>query len=183
MEGGIITHDGQLVFLDAGDCTMATDFFLKLDGVKGESMDAAHAGEIDIESFSWGETNATTIGSATGGAGAGKVKFDSLVFTARVNIASPQLALMCASGQHIPIAVLTARKAGGKQEEYYKVTFKTVFITHYRSAAVASADDIPRDEITCAFGEYVIEYRPQTKEGGLGSAVLNGWNQIMNKKA
>ena len=160
----------------------AADFFLKLDGVKGESTDATHAGEIDIESFSWGETNTTSIGSATSGAGSGKVKFDSLVFTSRVSSASPQLALMCASGQHSATAVLTVRKAGGNQEEYYKVTFKTVFLTQYRSVGAESTDVIPRDEITCAFGEYVIEYRPQTKDGKLGSAIVNGWNQIMNKK-
>lgn len=160
-----------------------TDFFLKIDGVKGESTDSQHAGEIDVESFSWGETNTTTIGSATTGAGAGKAKFESVAITTRASIASPYLALMCASGQHAPTAVLTARKAGGKQEEYYKVTFKIVFITQYRSVAVAGIDLIPRDEITFVFGEYVIEYRPQGKEGTLGSPVMNGWNQMTNTKA
>ena len=33
---------------------MAVDMFLKLDGIEGESKDAKHAGEIDIESFAWG---------------------------------------------------------------------------------------------------------------------------------
>jgi type VI secretion system secreted protein Hcp len=162
---------------------MATDFFLKLDGIKGESMDAAHAGEIDIESFSWGETNPTTIGSATGGAGAGKVRFDEFIFTTRVSSASPQLALQCASGQHFPNVVLTVRKAGGQQEEYYKVTFKTVFLTKYRSVGMQGSDPIPLDEVTCVFGSYIMEYKPQTKDGKLGSAVMNGWNQITNKKA
>jgi type VI secretion system secreted protein Hcp len=160
-----------------------TDFFLKIDTVKGESADSQHGGEIDVESFSWGETNSTSIGSATTGAGAGKVKFDSMAITTRVSCASPQLALMCASGQHVPTAVLTVRKAGGKQEEYYKVTFKTVFVTQYRSIAVAGTDLMPRDELTFVFGEYVIEYRPQGKEGMLGSPVMNGWSQITNAKA
>ena len=162
---------------------MVTDFFLKIDNVKGESADSKHGGEIDVESFSWGETNPTSLGSATVGAGAGKVKFDSMVITTRVSSASPQLALMCASGLHAATAVLTVRKAGGTQEEYYKVTFKTVFITQYRSVAVAGIDLIPRDEISFAFGEYMIEYRPQNKEGTLGSPILNGWNQIKNTKA
>ena len=30
------------------------DAFLKLDGIKGESADAKHKGEIDVMSFSWG---------------------------------------------------------------------------------------------------------------------------------
>lgn len=160
-----------------------TDFFLRLDGIKGESADAVHAGEIDVESFSWGETNATTIGSATGGAGAGKVKFDQFVITTRVSSASPELAFKCAAGAHIPTGTLTVRKAGGKQEEFYKVNFKILFITHYRSIAVAGTDLIPRDEITFEVGEYKIEYRPQAKEGSLGAAVIKGWNQITNRSA
>ena len=160
---------------------MITDFFLKMDGVKGESQDATHKEQIDIESFSWGEQSPTTIGSATSGAGAGKVRFDSFVFTALVSQASPTLALMCANGTHAPTAVLTARKAGGKQEAYYRVTFKTVFITAYKSIGVGT-DLIPRDEVTCVFGEYEIDYRPQLKDGGLGASIKTGWNQMTNKK-
>jgi type VI secretion system secreted protein Hcp len=175
----------QLVILNAEAYTMKTDFFLKIDGVKGESADAQHTGEIDVETFSWGESNTTTLGApATGsGAGAGKARFDSLFIITRVSSASPQLALMVASGKHAQTAVLTARKAGGTQQEYYKVTFGTVFVTQYRSMAVAGTDLIPRDEISLAFGQYVIEYRPQLKDGTLGSPIMNGWSQITNTKA
>lgn len=161
---------------------MATDYFLKIDGVKGESQDASHKEQIDIESFIWGENTPTTIGSATGGAGAGKVKFDSFVFTARVSQASPTFALMCASGTHAPTAVLVARKAGGKQEEFYKVTFKTVFITAYKSIGVGGTEVLPRDEVTCVFGEYEIDYKTQLKDGGVGPSIKTGWNQVTNKK-
>lgn len=161
---------------------MATDYFLKMDGVKGESQDATHKDQIDVESFSWGENNVTTIGSATSGAGAGKVKFDTFVFVTRVSQASPILAQMCANGTHAPTAVLTARKAGGKQEEYYKVTFKTVFITAYKSIGAGGTEVIPRDEVTCLFGEYEIDYKPQSGDGKLGASIKTGWNQIMNKK-
>jgi hypothetical protein len=62
------------------------------------------------------------------------------------------------------------------------VTFKTVFLTQYRSVGAESTDVIPRDEVSCVFGEFVIEYRGQQKDGSLGTAIFNGWNQIMNKK-
>ena len=32
------------------------DYFLKIEGVESESTDAKHKGEIELESFSWGET-------------------------------------------------------------------------------------------------------------------------------
>jgi bacteriocin-like protein len=34
----------------------AVDVFAKIGDIKGESMDTAHKGEIEIESFSWGVT-------------------------------------------------------------------------------------------------------------------------------
>ena len=33
---------------------MAVDYFLKVDGIPGESVDAKHKGEIDVLAFSWG---------------------------------------------------------------------------------------------------------------------------------
>ncbi len=47
---------------------MAVDYFLQIAGIDGESTDAKHKGWIDVESWSWGETNS---GSAHRGAGAG----------------------------------------------------------------------------------------------------------------
>ena len=35
----------------------AVDYFIKFDGIKGESADAKHKDEIDVESWSWGETH------------------------------------------------------------------------------------------------------------------------------
>lgn len=45
---------------------MIGDYFLKLEGVDGESQDADHEGEIDIVSFGW--TLSTEVSSAKSGA-------------------------------------------------------------------------------------------------------------------
>ena len=37
---------------------MAADFFLQITGIAGESTDAKHKNWIDVESWTWGETNA-----------------------------------------------------------------------------------------------------------------------------
>ena len=51
---------------------MAVDYFLKLDGIQGESVDDKHKDEIQIMSFSWGGSQTSSV-SGTGGSGAGKV--------------------------------------------------------------------------------------------------------------
>src|SRR5256885_3864946 len=100
----------------------AVDYFLKVDGIEGESTDSKHKGEIDVQSFSWGETQSGTF-AAGGGGGAGKVAMQDFHFVMGVNKSSPKLMLACANGQHIKQAVLTCRKAGTDQQEYMKWTF------------------------------------------------------------
>jgi len=85
---------------------MAVDYFLKLDGIPGESTDAKHKDEIDTLAFSWGVSQSGSSGPG-GGGGAGKAVFEDLLVVARTSKASPKLLLACASGQHIKTAVLT----------------------------------------------------------------------------
>lgn len=88
-----------------------TDFFLKIDGIDGESADGKHKGEIDLLSWSWGETQSGAH-AAGGGGGAGKVSMQDFHFTMTVNKATPKLIQACAGGDHIKSAILTCRKAG-----------------------------------------------------------------------
>src|SRR5918992_6143919 len=96
----------------------AIDYFLKIDGIAGESPDSKHKGEIDVESWSWGETHAAPPGPVGGGSGAGKVQMHDLHVTANMSKASPQLMLACASGTQLKSAVLTGRRAGASQLEF-----------------------------------------------------------------
>ena len=70
---------------------MPFDAFLKIEtpNVAGESTDSKHKGEIEIYSFSLGASNPTTIGSATGGAGAGKVSLSSFNFMKKTDKVQP----------------------------------------------------------------------------------------------
>ena len=88
---------------------MAVDYFLQITGIEGESMDAKHKGWLDVESWSWGETNRRAR-PAEAGAAPGKVQVQDLHVTTRVSKASPKLFLACASGQHMKEAKL----AGGQ---------------------------------------------------------------------
>jgi type VI secretion system secreted protein Hcp len=50
----------------------AAEYFLRIDGVDGESADAKHKGEIRLEAFSWNES------SPGGGVSAGGVSLDEV---------------------------------------------------------------------------------------------------------
>lgn len=158
----------------------SVDYFLKLDGIEGESTDDRHKGEIEILSFSWGETNAATTGRG-GGAGAGKVSLQDFHFVKPMDKSSPKLFLACAEGEHIKTATLTARKAGGEQQEYLKVTLTDVVITSYQTGG-SSGDVVPTDSFSLNFAKIEFEYKPQNPDGTLGEAVKAGYNLKLNKR-
>src|SRR5258705_5385585 len=111
---------------------MAFDAFLKLDGIEGESTDAAHKGEIEVLSFSWG-VNQTGSLVGGGGSGAGKASFQDLHFNTIVSKASPRLFKACATGEHIKKASLSMRKAGGRQQqEFLKIELEEVLVSSYQ---------------------------------------------------
>src|SRR5256885_4223522 len=110
----------------------AFDYFLKLDGIPGESADAKHKGEIDVLSWSWGESQ--EIAAAPGGGlGAGKVAMTDLHVSANLSKASPQLLLACAAGTHINSAVLTGRKPGKGQTEFLTFSLSDVLVSGYQT--------------------------------------------------
>ena len=160
---------------------MAVDYFLKLDGIDGESQDAKHKGEIDLESWSWGETQQGT-GSFGGGGGAGKVAMQDFHFVMKVNKASPKLLLACAGGDHIKQGILTCRKAGKDQQEYMKVTMSDLLVASFQTGGAGSSTDIPVDQISLNFSKIEYEYKAQKADGTLDGAVKVGWDLKTNTK-
>jgi len=158
------------------------DYFLKIDGIEGESTDDKHSKEIELESWSFGESQ-TGTSSQGGGAGAGKVQMQDFHFTMRVNKASPKLFLACANGQHIKSAVLTCRKAGKDQQEYLKWTFSDVLVSSYQTSGSGSGDVVPGDQISLNFSKVEIEYRAQKSDGTLEGPVKAGYDVKKNKAA
>src|SRR5829696_5649875 len=103
------------------------DYFLKIDGIPGESGDAKHKDEIQVLSFSFGESQSGTMAFG-GGGGAGEVQMQDFHFMMNVNKASPKLFLACATGEHIGSAILTARKAGKDQQDYLVIKFTDLLV-------------------------------------------------------
>ncbi|MBA4156459.1 MAG: type VI secretion system tube protein Hcp [Gemmatimonadetes bacterium] len=155
------------------------DYFLKIDGIEGESADDKHKSEIDLESWSWGATQPGT-NSGMGGGGAGKVSMQDFHFVMRHNKASPLLMKAVATGQHIKEAKLTCRKAGGEQQEYMSIKFSDLLISSYQTGG-SNGDVIPLDQISFNFAKIEHEYKPQKEDGSLDSPVKAGYDLKANK--
>ncbi|MBZ5584616.1 MAG: type VI secretion system tube protein Hcp [Acidobacteriia bacterium] len=142
---------------------MAVDFFLKIDGIPGESQDSKHKDEIQLMSWSWGESQTGTMAFG-GGGGAGKVNMHDFAFVMSVNKASPKLLLACANGEHIKNATLVARKAGKDQQEYLTIKFTDLLVSAFQTGG---SGDLPTDSISFNYGKIEYEYKEQNVDGTL----------------
>ena len=158
----------------------AVDYFMKIDGIKGESGDSKHKDEVDVLSWSWGETQQGAHATG-GGGGAGKVVMQDFSFTKRVDKASAPLLLACASGQHIKSVEMVCRKAGKDQQEYLKVTMSDVLISSYQVGG-SQGEVVPIDQVSMNFSKIEMEYKAQKADGTLDAPTKAGWDLKSNVK-
>ena len=150
---------------------MASDMFIKIGSIKGESKDSVHADEIDVLSWDWGMRQSGSM-HVGGGGGAGRVSVQDLVIVKNIDRASATLMAHCASGEHVPEVVLTVRKAGKSALEYLRITLKRAIVSN---VTVGGSGDIS-ETVTLNFAEYKVEYTPQKEDGSGEAAVETGFN-------
>ena len=163
---------------------MAVDMFLKIDGIPGESTDASHKDEIDLISYTLGESQPEAPGATgSGGLSTGRVAMQDFHFVMRVNKASPKLFLSCANGARIKNAILTVRRSGGNPVEFLKWTLTDVTVASYQTAAAVSPGEIPTDQVSLRFTKVETEYTPVKPDGSLGEPIKEGWDLSTNRSA
>jgi len=107
----------------------AVDYFLRLEGIDGESTDDKHKNWIDIESHSLNRATQTVQ-----------------IVRKTTSRSSAKLALFCAQGKHIKKAVLHVRKSGG---DYMEIKLENVLISSYQTSS--SSSGIPMDSFSLNF--------------------------------
>ena len=154
---------------------MAVDAFITFESVAGGSAPAA----FGIRDFAFGVESPTTIGTATGGAGAGKVKFNEFTIKKVTDQASPLFFKNCCVGAHYKTVTVSMRRTerapAGK--EFLRFKFETVFVT--RIDWSGPGDDGPEESITFVYGKLGIRVTPDNG----AKPVIAGWDQVTNKAA
>jgi type VI secretion system secreted protein Hcp len=159
---------------------MASDMFLMLDGIKGESADDKHKEEIDIESFSW-SLSQTGSGARGSGSGTGKVDMADISINKHVDKSSPTLMLACANGKHIAKGKLTVRKAGENPLEYLTIDLESILISNYHLTGTDGAG-VPTEAISLNFVKVKTEYWTQSDKGAKGENANFSWDVSKNVK-
>ena len=160
---------------------MSTDFFLKLEGIEGESTMRGHEKEIDVHSMSFGVTQPLQVGRGGAGLSAGKASFGEIHFTKYTDKASPKLYQAAGAGTHISKAIFTGQKSGDKPMLYFKVTLSDVLISSFQNAGAGGSE--MTEQVSFGYSKIEFEYIEQGKAGGAGAKNLAAFNVVEGVKA
>jgi type VI secretion system secreted protein Hcp len=156
---------------------MAVDFYLKLDGIEGESTRTGAEKQIALHSWSWGGSQTTTV-AGTGGSGAGKVSLGDFTVTKHFDKSSPALFKSLCSGTHIKTGVFQAIKAGAGDKPFLKISFEEMFITSLQDAA---SDEVPIESVSFSYNKIKVEYSTQNEQGILTAVGAVTWDTKLAK--
>ena len=157
---------------------MASDIFVKIGDIKGESLDDKHRDEIEVLSFSWGVKNANPA-PAGSGAATGKTDIQDLSIVHHIDKSSPLLMQACATGTHLKEVTVTQRKAGKGQQEFLVFKLNDVIIT---SVTQTGDTGQPASEnVSFAFARVDVEYKPQKADGSLDAGIHFKYDLKANK--
>lgn len=108
---------------------------------------------FSVMSWAWGASNPTTIGSSSGGAGAGKVNFSDLVVQKNFDQYSPALFGAVSAGKHFNSLVLTQEDSNGNV--VLTATLSEVFVSSWQVSGSVN-DSTPIESVSFAFAKICI---------------------------
>jgi len=154
--------------------------------VKGETQDDAMSkkGAFECLSFDFGCENAISIGSISGGGGAGKMSFKEFSITKKCDTSSPAFFDRLCTGTHFDEGNLEIRRAGGTSDSVGKTFFLFKFkfmMVQDISWSGSEGDEIFTETIILKFGACEMTYTPQLATGKDGTPITTRFSAVKNK--
>jgi type VI secretion system secreted protein Hcp len=158
-------------------------FLCKIEGVEGETADAAFPGYFEIDDWGWDAYMQSTAQTGSGMV-AGKCQLGSFSFSKVNDKASNKMLHKVCTGEAIPSVELVARKqgtAGGGLKQFAKYTFMNVVLTGCNDGGGDGAG-IPVERVEMAFEGIKFEYdkfNPDGSSDGWISAEFNSKTNLL----
>lgn len=135
---------------------------------------------FDLSSFTLDAQNALSVGSASAGAGAGKVSFQGFTFTKALDKYSADLFQDLASGTRLSAVEIIVRKPGndGMEDPIVQYVLKNVALTNIH---ISGASRNATETIQGAFGSIQFVLYGQNGNGTTGVLSNGGWSQVTNR--
>jgi type VI secretion system secreted protein Hcp len=151
-------------------------YFLKIEGIRGESNDDRHADEIDIDSLGWAVSENALL---TCQPEVRRSVFQPILVSKRIDRSSPRLMEAAAAGTHFATATLSMDKGGEGRITFIRIKLTDAVVSAYRMGA--GGGRLPADGFSLNYTTITVEYVPQRSDGGPGETVSFCWNVKQNR--
>jgi type VI secretion system secreted protein Hcp len=147
---GVVLAAGFLL----GSGAAASEVFVTVDGITGESTQKGHEGQIAAFHFSETWRTGASIGSGNGG-GASKPTVGPVVFTMEHGASSVQLLQALLDGKHISgVTIEFYEGHDGTQQATYKITLTQVQVAAINEKTVEGGRVVDEVQLTFAKGRW-----------------------------
>ena len=162
---------------------MASDSYLQIDGVKGDSTDSGHRDWIEIHSFSHTITQPASATAASAGGGTyARTKHGDFEVVKEIDLASPKLFELCSSGKHIKKIVIDLMRASGDAPvKYMSIELDNAVISMV--SVEGNPGGAPMERVAFNYNQIKWTYTQQKSDGSKGGNVTGGWSLAENKSA
>ena len=167
---------------------MANDFFIKIDGIDGESVDKSHGKWIECTGFDHGSEQPVVAGRSTDVSGRGH--FIPFTFTHLIDKATPKIQQFCMSGQKIAkVQFQVCRAVAGAQVPVYEITLENVKISSARVGNIEIDDEgtlgddtsgVPTETVNLVAAKMTWKYTAIKEDNTKDGAVEATFNQVEN---
>ncbi len=161
---------------------MASDAYLKIECINGESEDERHRNWIEVSNVLYAvhQPRADVLSTA-GGHTTGRADLYPITFKKLTDTSSPLLLQTCATGKTIPKATFEFLQADGdgKPITYFKIDLENLIIA---SITPDSGDGgIITERVQLAFAKIKWNYVKQSIRGGSQGNTSGGWDCSAHK--
>jgi len=160
---------------------MASDVYLQIEGIKGESTDDKHKDWIELVGVDWGVQQPTSgTVSTSGGHTIGRAEFEPITCAKIVDLASPKLMELAAAGKTVPKAKLEFVRADGSGPiTYYTLELENVLVG--KSKKTYAGSGLLHEAFELRYTKLSEKYVQQKVSGGTGGNTTASWNLATNK--
>ncbi len=158
---------------------MSVDAYMKIEGIDGESTDAAHEKWIQLLSIEHGVMQLSDSPSAE----KARPQFDSLVVTKSMDASSPSLTLYCCNATLIPTVHMELCLPTGEKHVFMTLKLTEAFVKSVSFNHSAGSEAVrPVEVVTFNYSKISWDYTSIDDKGKTGATIARTWNLKTNKQ-
>lgn len=160
---------------------MASNIYVKIDEIKGESTVEKYKDQIEALNFSYSCYQPVSEARSGSIHTTGRANHGTFNFSKYTDIASADICATMWQGKTLPSAVVTVVTNNGDEViEYLVITLSNIVISNF--SLHGGGNSVSSEEVSLSFSKIKVEYRNQGEDGSTPGNKPAEWDLATEKK-